>query len=124
MKTYIEELGIRGFKSFNRKSDIQFTNKLNCIVGANGSGKSNILDSLCFVLGRLSTKSIRAENNIKLRIYSPQNNHSLANLPFKREDSKTYHAIILHPMLSPDTLESSFVLIRKKWKNVWRRSRN
>ncbi len=62
MKTYIEELAIRGFKSFNRKSDIQLTNQLNCIVGANGSGKSNILDSLCFVLGRLSTKSIRAEN--------------------------------------------------------------
>ena len=62
MTTFIEELSIRGFKSFHRKTDIALTNKLNCIVGSNGSGKSNILDSLCFVLGRLSTKSIRAEN--------------------------------------------------------------
>ena len=29
-------------------------------MGANGSGKSNISDALCFVLGRLSIKSLRA----------------------------------------------------------------
>ena len=33
---------------------------MNVIVGPNGSGKSNITDALCFVLGRLSIKSIRA----------------------------------------------------------------
>ena len=62
MTTFVEEIAIRGFKSFNNKSNISLTNKLNCIVGPNGSGKSNILDAFCFVLGRLSTKSIRAEN--------------------------------------------------------------
>jgi chromosome segregation protein len=33
---------------------------MNVIVGPNGSGKSNVTDALCFVLGRLSIKSMRA----------------------------------------------------------------
>ena len=62
MSTYINGIQIRGFKSFNRPTTIEFGSGLNCIVGPNGSGKSNILDGMCFVLGRMSTKSIRAEN--------------------------------------------------------------
>lgn len=49
-----------GFKSFARKTEIPFEESMNIIVGPNGSGKSNITDALCFVLGRLSIKSIRA----------------------------------------------------------------
>ncbi|MCH7658790.1 MAG: AAA family ATPase [Bacteroidetes bacterium] len=37
-----------------------FTPNINIILGPNGSGKSNISDALCFVLGRLGTKSMRA----------------------------------------------------------------
>jgi len=61
-KTYITNLKLRGFKSFNNHTNLQFGSGFNCIAGANGSGKSNVLDALCFVLGRLSTKSIRADN--------------------------------------------------------------
>ena len=61
-KTYITNLKLRGFKSFNNHTNLQFGPGFNCIAGANGSGKSNVLDALCFVLGRLSTKSIRADN--------------------------------------------------------------
>jgi len=49
-----------GFKSFVRKTEVPFAPGINVIVGANGSGKSNISDALCFVLGRLSIKSMRA----------------------------------------------------------------
>lgn len=49
-----------GFKSFPRKTEIPFDQGINSIVGPNGSGKSNISDALCFVLGRLSIKSMRA----------------------------------------------------------------
>lgn len=58
--TYIKKLVMHGFKSFPRKTEIPFTPGINVILGANGSGKSNISDAICFVLGRLSTKSIRA----------------------------------------------------------------
>ncbi len=51
---------MHGFKSFARKTEIPLCNSMNVIVGPNGSGKSNITDALCFVLGRLSIKSIRA----------------------------------------------------------------
>jgi len=51
---------MHGFKSFAQKTDIIFDKGINVVVGPNGSGKSNISDALCFVLGRLSIKSIRA----------------------------------------------------------------
>ena len=57
---YVKKLVMHGFKSFARKTEIPFENAMNVIVGPNGSGKSNITDALCFVLGRLSIKSIRA----------------------------------------------------------------
>ena len=58
--TYIKKMVVHGFKSFARKTEIPLENSMNVIVGPNGSGKSNITDALCFVLGRLSIKSIRA----------------------------------------------------------------
>ena len=51
---------MHGFKSFPRKTEIPFTPGINVVLGPNGSGKSNISDALCFVLGRLSIKSMRA----------------------------------------------------------------
>ena len=57
---YIKKLMMHGFKSFIKKTEIPFTPGINIILGPNGSGKSNISDALCFVLGRLSIKSIRA----------------------------------------------------------------
>jgi len=57
---YIKKLVIYGFKSFPRKTELPFTPDINIILGPNGSGKSNISDALCFVLGRMSIKSIRA----------------------------------------------------------------
>ena len=58
--TYIKRLVMKGFKSFARETVITLDPNMNVIVGPNGSGKSNITDALCFVLGRLSIKSIRA----------------------------------------------------------------
>lgn len=57
---YIKKLVMHGFKSFPKKTELPFTPEINVILGPNGSGKSNISDALCFVLGRLSIKSMRA----------------------------------------------------------------
>ncbi|HIH14145.1 MAG TPA: chromosome segregation protein SMC [Nanoarchaeota archaeon] len=62
MKTFITNLNMNGFKSFGRKSALDFSPGLNAIIGPNGSGKSNCLDALCFILGRMSSKDLRAEN--------------------------------------------------------------
>lgn len=45
----------------------------NSITGLNGSGKSNILDSICFVLGITNMTTVRAQN---LQVYcSPSFRH-------------------------------------------------
>jgi len=58
--TYIKRMVMKGFKSFARETILHFDRHMNVVVGPNGSGKSNITDAMCFVLGRLSIKSIRA----------------------------------------------------------------
>ncbi len=57
---FIKKIVMHGFKSFVKKTEIPFAPGINVILGPNGSGKSNISDALCFVLGRLSIKSMRA----------------------------------------------------------------
>ena len=57
----IEKLVLHGFKSFAGKTTLLFPSNFNVICGPNGSGKSNILDAICFVLGRSSAKRLRGE---------------------------------------------------------------
>jgi hypothetical protein len=49
---YIQEVIIDGFKSYAQKTVVSgFDPQFNAITGLNGTGKSNILDAICFVLG-------------------------------------------------------------------------
>jgi recombinational DNA repair ATPase RecF len=49
---YIKEITLDGFKSYAQRVTLtNFDKSFNAITGLNGSGKSNILDSICFVLG-------------------------------------------------------------------------
>lgn len=62
MSANITRITLQGFKSFNKKISIPFLkNGFNIICGPNGVGKSNVVDAVCFVLGRTSAKSLRAE---------------------------------------------------------------
>jgi len=61
---YIKSLICEGFKSFKHRTKINFSRGFTSIVGANGSGKSNILDAFVFALGELSGNKLRV-NNIK-----------------------------------------------------------
>jgi len=63
---YIKKLVLKGFKSFAPQTEIPLSNSMNVIVGPNGTGKSNITDAICFVLGRLSIKSMRAAKTANL----------------------------------------------------------
>jgi chromosome segregation protein len=57
---------MKGFKSFGHKVELIFGPEFNCILGPNGSGKSNVMDALCFVLGKGSAKGLRAEKSANL----------------------------------------------------------
>ncbi|MBN2566900.1 chromosome segregation protein SMC [Candidatus Woesearchaeota archaeon] len=64
--TRILKLSMKGFKSFAQRTDIVFGEKFNCVLGPNGSGKSNVIDAICFVLGKASAKGLRAEKQANL----------------------------------------------------------
>jgi len=66
---------MQGFKSFSKLTEMVFPNGYSCIIGGNGMGKSNICDSICFVLGKSSAKELRAEKSANL-IYNGGKNNS------------------------------------------------
>ena len=60
---HILEVIIDGFKSYATRTVVSgFDPAFNAITGLNGSGKSNILDAICFVLGISNLSQVRAAN--------------------------------------------------------------
>ena len=60
---HIHEVIIDGFKSYAQRTVVSgFDPQFNAITGLNGSGKSNILDAICFVLGISNLSQVRVGN--------------------------------------------------------------
>lgn len=58
---YLHRIKLQGFKSFARKTIIEFNGGLTCVVGPNGCGKSNIVDAVRWVLGEQRPSVLRSE---------------------------------------------------------------
>jgi chromosome segregation protein len=59
----LKRLEIVGFKSFAKKTLMDFSNATTAIVGPNGSGKSNVAEAFRFALGEQSMKSMRGKRS-------------------------------------------------------------
>lgn len=58
----LKTLEIKGFKSFADKTALHFDEGVTGIIGPNGCGKSNIVDSIRWVIGEHKISNLRSEN--------------------------------------------------------------
>lgn len=125
---YLKSLELSGFKSFAKKSNLDFTAQVTSIVGPNGSGKSNVAEAFRFVLGEQSIKSMRGKrtedlifnggessprgNRASVKLVfdnSPQNGARLLNIDF---DEVAIERVIHRDSLSEYFINGSQVRLR------------
>lgn len=64
---HVKSIILEGFKSYAERTEINgFDPLFNAITGLNGSGKSNILDSICFLLGITNLAQVKSSPHLTL----------------------------------------------------------
>ncbi|MEI7765355.1 MAG: AAA family ATPase [bacterium] len=86
----LNSLEINGFKSFAKKSHLEFESPIVSVVGPNGSGKSNVVEAFRFVLGEQSMKSMRGKAGMDLIFKGskglPKGNRASVTIYFDNSD--------------------------------------
>ncbi|MFN4181448.1 MAG: AAA family ATPase [Candidatus Paceibacteria bacterium] len=83
-------LELHGFKSFAKKTSLDFEHPIVSIVGPNGSGKSNVVEAFRFVLGEQSMKSMRGKGSTDMIFKGskgvPKGSKALVSIYFNNSD--------------------------------------
>ncbi|MEI6296098.1 MAG: AAA family ATPase [bacterium] len=86
----LKRLELLGFKSFAKKTVLNFEAPITSVVGPNGSGKSNIAEAFRWALGEQSLKSIRGKRGEDLIFNGsaghPKLNHAMVEVVFDNKD--------------------------------------
>ena len=75
----LKQLEIKGFKSFADKTIINFDEGITGIIGPNGCGKSNIIDSIRWVIGEQKISQLRSEN-LEALVFNGSKNRSASGM--------------------------------------------
>ena len=85
----LEKIVLQGFKSFKRPASMVFPSNFAVITGPNGCGKSNLADSIAFVLSKTPTKHLRAKKASDLIFHGGKSkkpsDYAKVNLVFSNE---------------------------------------
>lgn len=74
---FLSKLELFGFKSFAAKTELTFNGGITSVVGPNGCGKTNVLDSIRWVLGEQRTSMLRSDSMENVIFNGSQNRKGL-----------------------------------------------
>lgn len=94
----IKKLELQGFKSFPEKTKILFHPGVTVITGPNGTGKSNIVDALLWVLGGKRFRTLRGERSTDIIFNGHESKPplSMADVNLHLDDDEEEEIIINH----------------------------
>ena len=91
----LKQLSLLNYKNFNQR-DFTFNPKMNCIVGANGIGKTNVLDAIYHLsfgksyFNPISSQNIKhGEDFFAIKgLYRNESKEEVVIINFKKNDKK------------------------------------
>jgi chromosome segregation protein len=112
----LKSIELFGFKSFAKKSTLNFNTPISSIVGPNGSGKSNVAEAFRFVLGEQSIKSLRGKR-VEDLIFNggkdaPRANRASAKVVFdntRRIFNLDFDEVSLERLIHRDSVSEYFI---------------
>ena len=91
---YLKEITVNSFKSFGSVTCIHFNDKLNCIVGKNGCGKSALIDAICCCLG-VDVKRLRCGRYAELITHLETKTASQCTVQLLFQDARDQKTLLI-----------------------------